>query len=457
MEQVGDDVARCRDRERGQGKGGIKPVADEGYLDEPLLPDPEIFWEDYKRELEQEIKKEYVAADHAFIVDYGGHEFAMRNTGVSPDNGQAVFEALIKAFAIFLTLQEQAAETKKAEDDLKKAALVHDAEVARKKEEEAKKTPAEEPTEEEKEEQQCLSDAKCNEPDGTEPTKGMPAPDGEFMTCDDIERRWEFFKAYCDLSSWQNYRCQQFLRVANGCVDASRILPGPDGDLTCPDRSDRSDAEARRIDCERRKGVWLASGYGDNSCRPRDAAVSVTFDACNDPRAEWLPDQCLPGGSVDGEPRPAPSPVARPAPNPVDFGLMIAGPKMPTGLVPPSSLRAMSDDNFDSALESSQPILVAFVASGCAPCHRTLSHLEQGNQTYGDRLGICQVDVTQNMKLQKRFGITHTPTLILFDKGEPLGYRRVGAATRERLFAWIDTTLKQPSPTALEARRPSEK
>jgi thioredoxin 1 len=120
---------------------------------------------------------------------------------------------------------------------------------------------------------------------------------------------------------------------------------------------------------------------------------------------------------------------------------MMARPLAKSGQAAPA-LPAMTDGDFDVGLESRNgPVLVAFIAHSCPPCHRTLEHLDQGKPRYADRLAMLQVDVTQNPGLQRRFSVTHTPTLLIFDRGKVVGFRRVGAATRERLFAWIDATM----------------
>lgn len=53
-------------------------------------------------------------------------------------------------------------------------------------------------------------------------------------SCEEKNARWQRFKDSCEQSRWQAYPCVAFLRKVNGCVDASLINPGPDGDLTCP-------------------------------------------------------------------------------------------------------------------------------------------------------------------------------------------------------------------------------
>jgi hypothetical protein len=59
--------------------------------------------------------------------------------------------------------------------------------------------------------------------------------------CAEKRAAWERFKEYCAHSNWQEFRCEQFVRLMNGCVDATKIRPCPDGDLTCPVRSSEAD------------------------------------------------------------------------------------------------------------------------------------------------------------------------------------------------------------------------
>ena len=62
--------------------------------------------------------------------------------------------------------------------------------------------------------------------------------------CAEKRAAWERFKEYCAHSNWQEFRCEQFVRLMNGCVDATKIRPCPDGDLTCPVRSSEADRRA---------------------------------------------------------------------------------------------------------------------------------------------------------------------------------------------------------------------
>lgn len=120
------------------------------------------------------------------------------------------------------------------------------------------------------------------------------------------------FKEVCEMSDWQAYNCVAFLRKVNGCVDASRIQPGPDGDLTCPPR--RSKEEKMRwaytAECEKRKWIMRPVPGGTITCVAPDlkSRIPVGIDICNNPRVMPSEDQCPAAPRETDPPRPVPQP-----------------------------------------------------------------------------------------------------------------------------------------------------
>jgi len=98
----------------------------------------------------------------------------------------------------------------------------------------------------------------------------------------------------------------------NGCVDATRIRPGPDGDLTCPGRT--SDEEKRAMaaaaHCKKLGMIAIPSDPDKSVCRATtEVEFDLRFDPCNNPQAMPTPDQCpaVPaGGGTPGPTEPTP-------------------------------------------------------------------------------------------------------------------------------------------------------
>lgn len=222
-------------------------------------------------------------------------------------NSQPTNEIIFKAafFKAILALGEWAKEQerKREADELKKleaeitAKEIEEAAKAREREEQEKEGRASE--EEEEAAQQCLEGTQCVESAATKP--GYPAPEGTGSTCAERQARWERFKTHCARSNWREFRCEQFLRLVNGCVDVTTILPTPDGDATCTGRTteeERRRAAAAR-DCAKRSMIAMPGDDGVMTCRSDLTDLrSPVADICSDPRAQPGQDQCL-GGSMD--------------------------------------------------------------------------------------------------------------------------------------------------------------
>ncbi len=137
-------------------------------------------------------------------------------------------------------------------------------------------------------------------------------------SCSELEKRWNMFKASCEMSGWQAFSCQAFLAAANHCVDPRLINPGPDGDMTCPSRA-RLDKWGRAklawvAQCKKRKWIMTPTDRGEYLCvAPNFGAVPPRFDPCNDPRVLTSPDQC--GGPNPGNAPKPPRPVPQPDPH----------------------------------------------------------------------------------------------------------------------------------------------
>ena len=153
-------------------------------------------------------------------------------------------------------------------------------------------------------------------PDPT-PVVSQPCPPEQpcGASCQDKQARWQRMKEMCAMSGWKAYNCVAFLRKANGCVDATRINPGPDGDLTCPERKSKRQMrqEAYEQQCKRRGWIMQPVPGTQTTCVMPDLsnAMPAKLDVCTDPRAMPGPDQCTgPEGPVPND-RPVPRPDPR--------------------------------------------------------------------------------------------------------------------------------------------------
>ena len=92
-----------------------------------------------------------------------------------------------------------------------------------------------------------------------------------------------------------------------------------------------------------------------------------------------------------------------------------------------------NEDNFkELVLESSEPVLVDFWATWCAPCQMLAPVLEE----LAAQLKVVKVDVDENPQLAMAFQVSSIPTVISFRDGKALK-KSVGVVPGETLLALL--------------------
>jgi len=101
----------------------------------------------------------------------------------------------------------------------------------------------------------------------------------------------------------------------------------------------------------------------------------------------------------------------------------------------------LNGESFDSTITKSEiPILVDFWAPWCAPCRMLAPIIERVAEKYNGRLLVAKVNTDDHPALAQRFNITGIPTMILFERGQPVK-QIVGALPENRLSAEIEKLL----------------
>lgn len=101
----------------------------------------------------------------------------------------------------------------------------------------------------------------------------------------------------------------------------------------------------------------------------------------------------------------------------------------------------VTDQNFDTTVgASTQPVLLDFWATWCAPCKMLKPLVEELATEYEDRVVIAELDVDANPITASKFGVLSIPSLILFRSGKP-AERIVGYKPKAYLKQRIDAVL----------------
>lgn len=114
-------------------------------------------------------------------------------------------------------------------------------------------------------------------------------------------------------------------------------------------------------------------------------------------------------------------------------------------------VREVDEAGFDGqVLAVDGPVLVEFFATWCGACRRLAPVLDRLAGEWGDRIGFVKVNVDQSPQLAARYGVTSTPTLMVFDSGQPAGDRLVGAHPETAVRHLITTALPDRSSSSRE-------
>ncbi|OLZ63970.1 thioredoxin [Streptomyces sp. IMTB 2501] len=101
----------------------------------------------------------------------------------------------------------------------------------------------------------------------------------------------------------------------------------------------------------------------------------------------------------------------------------------------------VTDVDFETeVIGSDLPVLVQFTADWCGPCRQLAPVLKDIAFEEGDRLRIVQIDVDRNPETTVAYGVLSTPTLMVFQDGEPVR-SMVGARPKRRLLEELADVL----------------
>lgn len=99
-------------------------------------------------------------------------------------------------------------------------------------------------------------------------------------------------------------------------------------------------------------------------------------------------------------------------------------------------MEIITEKNFEEKTKSGL-ILIDFFATWCGPCRMMSPILEEVGENLDGKVSIYKVDVDDDEKLARKFGILSIPTLIIFKDGKQVD-KKVGYIQADDLQAMIE-------------------
>ncbi len=95
---------------------------------------------------------------------------------------------------------------------------------------------------------------------------------------------------------------------------------------------------------------------------------------------------------------------------------------------------SVSDETFDDAVVSnSKPVIVEYWAQWCGPCRQVGPVLDAIAREHTDRVDVVKLNVDENPRVVRRYGIMLVPTIALFSGGQPVK-QVIGAKSKSALL-----------------------
>jgi len=101
-----------------------------------------------------------------------------------------------------------------------------------------------------------------------------------------------------------------------------------------------------------------------------------------------------------------------------------------------------SADDFKREVEKSElPVILDVWSESCAPCRQLAPVLTKVATRYEGRIKVAEVTTSGPLPVLRKLGVTATPTVLIFDRGQELG-RVVGYRPR----SWFDEMIATEFP-----------
>lgn len=80
-------------------------------------------------------------------------------------------------------------------------------------------------------------------------------------------------------------------------------------------------------------------------------------------------------------------------------------------------MKEINEKEFDESVKEGV-CLIDFYATWCMPCRMFAGILEEIDEEIGDKVNIFKIDVDNNEKIARKFGVMSIPTIIILKDGQ---------------------------------------
>lgn len=103
--------------------------------------------------------------------------------------------------------------------------------------------------------------------------------------------------------------------------------------------------------------------------------------------------------------------------------------------------KTVTDETFEAeVLKSDKPVLVDFWAEWCGPCRQVAPILEEIAREHADKITVAKVNIDENPKIARDYGIMQIPTMNVFKDGTVVK-QIIGAKPKAALLRDLESYL----------------